>query len=84
MMETTLRQFGNSLGFVIPKVLRESLALSAGQTVQLVQTEQGLLLKPAKTKYSLKDLIAQCDINTPMPNDLNDWENLPSVGNEVW
>lgn len=83
-MEATLRQFGNSLGIVIPKVLRESLALSAGQTVQLEQTEQGLLLKPAKLKYTLKDLIAQCDINTPMPDDLKDWENLPSAGNETW
>lgn len=83
-METTLRQFGNSLGIVIPKVLRESLALSAGQTVQLEQTEQGLLLKPAKLKYSLKDLIAQCDIHAPMPDDLKDWVNAPNVGNEAW
>ena len=83
-METTLRQFGNSLGLVIPKVLRESMVLSAGQTIQLEQTEAGLLLKPAKLKYSLKDLIAQCDVNAPMPSDMQDWESSQSVGNEAW
>jgi antitoxin ChpS len=83
-METTLRQFGNSLGLVIPKVLRESMVLSVGQTIQLEQTEAGLLLKPAKLKYSLKDLIAQCDANAPMPSDMQAWESSESVGNEAW
>lgn len=83
-METTLRQFGNSLGLVIPKVLRESMVLSAGQTVQLEQTEAGLLLKPAKLKYSLKDLIAQCDASAPMPSDMQDWESSRNVGDEAW
>jgi len=83
-METTLRQFGNSLGVVIPKVLRESLALYAGQTVQLEQTEQGLLLKSAPKKYHLKDLIAQCNEDAPMPADLQAWESASRAGNEVW
>lgn len=83
-METTLRQFGNSLGVVIPKVLRESLALSAGQVVQLEQTEQGLLLKAAKAKYRLKDLIAQCDASAPVSADMASWESTPNVGNEAW
>lgn len=83
-METTLRQFGNSLGLVIPKVLRESLALTAGQTIVLEQTEAGLLLKPAKQKYRLKDLIAQCDASAPMPADLAQWENAHKIGHEAW
>jgi len=83
-METTLRQFGNSLGVVIPKVLRESLALYAGQTVQLEQTDQGLLLKAAPKKYHLHDLLAQCDANASVPADLPAWESAAGTDNEVW
>lgn len=83
-METTLRQFGNSLGVVIPKVLRDSMALSAGQTIKLEQTEQGLLLKPMTKKISLSELLAQCDPNAPMPEDLGAWESGAAVGNESW
>lgn len=83
-METTLRQFGNSLGVVIPKVLRESMVLSAGQTIELEQTKQGLLLRPVSKKLRLSDFLAQCDPNAPMPNELQVWENAKSVGNELW
>jgi antitoxin ChpS len=83
-METTLRQFGNSLGVVIPKVLRDSMALSAGQTIALEQTEHGLLLKPITKKISLSELLAQCDPNAAMPEDLGSWESSAVVGNELW
>lgn len=83
-METTLRQFGNSVGVVIPKVLRESLALSAGQTIEIEQTAQGLLLKPINKKLRLGDLLAQCDLNAPPPEDLQAWHETQSVGQELW
>lgn len=83
-METTLRQFGNSLGFVIPKGVRESMALSVGQTVQLEQTAQGLLIKPAKIRHSLDSLIARCDKQAVFPEDVRDWEQMQVTGNEAW
>lgn len=83
-METTLRQFGNSVGVVIPKVLRESLSLCAGQTIEIEQTTQGLLLKPINKKLRLDDLLAQCDLNAPPPEDLQAWHETPSVGQELW
>ena len=39
-METVLRNFGNSVGLVIPKQVREALHMQAGQTVQLETSAQ--------------------------------------------
>ncbi len=84
-METTLRNFGNSVGLVIPKLVRESLHLSAGQTVTLEQTEDGLLIKkPSARKYRLEELLAQCDPNAPVPDDVAAWQATPAVGRETW
>ncbi len=83
-METILRNFGNSIGLVIPKPVREALHLSAGQTVTLEQTEQGLLVKPMNKKYTLDELLAQCDPDAPMPQEVTDWQDSPAVRREVW
>jgi antitoxin ChpS len=83
-METILRNFGNSIGLVIPKPVREALHLCAGQTVTLEQTEQGLLVKPHGKKYTLEELVAQCDPNAPMPQEVADWQDTLAVGKEMW
>ena len=83
-METILRNFGNSIGLVIPKPVREALHLSAGQTVTLEQTEQGLLVKPMNKKYTLDELLAQCDPDAPMPQEVTDWQDSPAVRREAW
>jgi antitoxin ChpS len=84
-METTLRNFGNSVGLVIPKILRDALRLVAGQHVILEQTEQGLLIRsPTTRRYSLEELVAQCDANAPDLVDQDAWNNAPAVGREVW
>jgi antitoxin ChpS len=84
-METNLRNFGNSVGLVIPKPVREALHLRAGQTVTIEQTAQGgLLVSPRRKHYSLEELLAQCDADAPMPQEVVEWESLPPVGEEVW
>lgn len=35
-----------------------------------------------KPKYKLADLLAQCDPNAPMPEDLVAWDRMPSLGTE--
>ena len=32
--------------------------------------------------YSLKDLIAQCDPDAPIPEEMVEWERAPAVGLE--
>ena len=83
-METVLRNFGNSVGLVIPKPVRDAMHLQAGQTVQLEASGQGLLIRPRAPKYTLDELLAQCDAKAPMPNDVTDWQGAQPVGREVW
>ena len=83
-METVLRNFGNSIGLVIPKSVRESLHLSAGQSVILEQTAEGLLVRPRTKKYSLDELLAQCDAKAPLPKEVKEWLDSPPTGSEVW
>lgn len=35
-----------------------------------------------KSKYSLAELMAECDSNAPMPADLEEWEQMTPVGLE--
>ena len=83
-METVLRNFGNSVGLVIPKPVRESLHLRAGQSVILEQTAEGLLVRPRTKKYSLDELLAQCDAKAPLPKEVKEWLDSPPTGSEVW
>ena len=81
-METVLRNFGNSVGFVIPKPMRDAMHFKAGQVVQLERISDGLLIRPAKPKYTLEALLAQCDSTAPMPNEVTEWQEMPAFGRE--
>ena len=67
-MQTARRNFGNSVGLVIPKQVREALHMQSGQTVQLETSAQGLLIRPAH-KYTLDELVAQFDASAAAPDD---------------
>lgn len=83
-METILRNFGNSVGLVIPKSLRDALKFEAGQTVQLDASADGLLIRPAARRYSLDELLAQCDLKAAVPAEIAEWQAAAPVGREVW
>ena len=58
--------------------------MQAGQTVQLETSAQGLLIRPAH-KYTLDELLAQCDASAPASDDqLAAWNDAPPVGREAW
>lgn len=46
MKQTTIRAIGNSAGTTIPKPLLERYHLSEGDTVHLIETEEGILITP--------------------------------------
>lgn len=39
--------------------------------------------RASNPRYFLKNLLAQCDVNTPEPKDAKAWEGMVSVGKEV-
>lgn len=44
----------------------------------------GVLLTPARRKYSLDELVAQCDQKAQQPADLALWDEAKPVGREAW
>jgi antitoxin ChpS len=84
-MEAKLTKVGNSIGFMIPSVLRRSMQLEAGQSITIEETADGLLMRPVtKHRYTLTDLISQCHPKATMSKDIKDWDSATPTGNEVW
>lgn len=84
-METSLRNIGNSKGAVIPAQLLKELNIHVGDKLD-ARAENGSIIitpKSIKPKYTLEQLLAKCDESAPMPEELTEWDNSPSVGNEL-
>lgn len=83
-MEVTLRKYGNSTVAVLPGPVLRDLGIKAGQAMSLETTDDGKIVLAPKRKYTLRDLIAQCDLKAKPPKDLALWESAKPVGGEVW
>ncbi|MCM3550965.1 suppressor of ppGpp-regulated growth inhibitor ChpA/MazF [Niallia circulans] len=61
----TVQMWGNSLGVRIPQKTAISHGVTNGSVVEIVDTEEGILLRPKKKKLTLEDLLAQTKGKTP-------------------
>jgi len=82
-MQVQIQMWGNSAGVRIPKAVMEQIGAQIGETFDAVVYQDALVLRPAKRRYKLADLLAQCDKNAPAP-DLGAWDDVNPVGQEVW
>ena len=80
-MEIVLRRYGNSTVVVLPPAILKEFRLSAGQPMTLTAND-GKIVLTRKSKVTLADLIAQCDLSAPPPADLDLWDNArPCMNN---
>lgn len=82
--EIVFRKFGNSTGLVFPPAVLRDLGLRPGSCVSLETSAEGTITLRPKRRYTLADLVAQCDVNAPIPDDVRAWEAAPPVGSEEW
>jgi len=84
-METSLRNIGNSKGAVIPAQLLKELNIHLGDKLDAKAENGSLVITPksVKPKYTLDQLLAKCDESASMPEELIEWCNSPSLGNEL-
>jgi antitoxin ChpS len=47
-------------------------------------TSDGKIVLSAKKRYSLSELLSQCDLKANPPKDLELWDNCKPIGQEVW
>ena len=84
IMEIVLRKYGNSTVLAFPPPLLRDLGLAAGQSMTLHARADGTITLAPKRKYTLKQLLAQCDLKAAPPRDMALWDNARPVGGEVW
>jgi antitoxin ChpS len=68
----------------IPPAILELLHVQAGATVNLNIENGRLVVRPqSKTRYTLDELLAQCDPAAPVTDEDREWIDMPPVGREL-
>ncbi|RJT18736.1 antitoxin ChpS [Buttiauxella izardii] len=60
-----------------------AIGKSEPQVKRNAQRESGRT-EPAPRRYTLDELLAQCDMNAPVVTEEEVWGNLRPVGKEIW
>ena len=83
MYTAKLRAVGGSVMFAIPKPMLDGLDLHANQQVGVSISEGRMIVEPkVRPRYTLAELIAQCDFDQPMTDEDREWLDAPPVGRE--
>ena len=84
MHTTNLRRVGGSVMMVVPPALLEVLHLSAGSTVGLSVDNGRLIVEPKpRPRYTLDELLVQCDAQAAAGTDEREWLSAQPVGTEL-
>lgn len=84
MYTTNLRKVGGSVMLAVPPAILEMLHLEAGNSVGLAVDGDRLVVQAKKRpKYTLEELLAQCDYSQPMSAEEREWLDAPAVGREL-
>nr|HEK7437472.1 type II toxin-antitoxin system ChpS family antitoxin [Escherichia coli]HEK8036437.1 type II toxin-antitoxin system ChpS family antitoxin [Escherichia coli]HEK8119938.1 type II toxin-antitoxin system ChpS family antitoxin [Escherichia coli]HEK8193342.1 type II toxin-antitoxin system ChpS family antitoxin [Escherichia coli] len=83
-MRITIKRWGNSSGMVIPNVVMKELNLRPGQSVGAQVSNNQLILTPISRRYSLDELLAQCDMNATELSEQDVWGKSTPAGDEIW
>lgn len=83
-MELKILKWGNSAAVRLPVDLLRKYGLHDGDLLEVQEEPGKLILKPvsAKPKYTLEQLLSQCDPDAPEPEDLKAWRDMKPVGRE--
>lgn len=84
MLLTMLRSVGGSVMFAIPKPILEGLGLSANTQVGLSVSDGRLIVEPhPRPRYTLAELMEQCDLSAPVTEESQAWLDAEPVGREI-
>jgi antitoxin ChpS len=86
MSQTALRKTGGSLTLTVPAEITKQLSLEERQNVKLSVRGGKIILEPlpiARTKLTLAERLAMCDLAAPRSEELRAWVEMPSVGDEA-
>lgn len=81
-MALKIQRWGNSAAIRLSGPLLSQIGAQVGDSLEAEVAEGKVTLKPAKQKFVLSELLAQCNLRAPVPKDAIEWESAPAVGNE--
>ena len=83
MHTTTLRKVGGSVMLSVPPALLDVLELRAGARVHIgIEDGRLVVAMPPRPRYTLEELLAQCDESAADDVD-GAWLEAPPVGKEL-
>jgi len=79
------RKIGGSLVFAVPKQIVNELALAPGQAGTASIEKGRIVIDPArkKARYTIEELLAECDLSAPLDPEGVDFMNMPELGREI-
>lgn len=80
-MELEIQTWGEGAAVRLPVEFLNQMNLRPGDKMTIEIIANGAILK-RKVKYSLDELVRQCDMSAADPKDLAQWGNLIPVGRE--
>lgn len=83
-MQTIIRKIGNANGVIIPARLLQKFSLKTGDKVNIDEVNGQIVIKPAKPKYTLDELLAKCDPTAPMSSEMKLWDHVRAINNEIF
>ena len=83
MHTTSLRKVGGSVMLAVPPAILDMLHLHAGAEVGVAVDGGRLVIEPQRHRYTLKELLAQCDPSAKMSDEDQQWLDAEPVGGEL-
>ena len=83
MHTTSLRKVGGSVMLAVPPAILELLHLQAGATVGVTIDGGRLVVEPQRSRYTLDELLAQCDPTAEASAEDRAWLDDKPVGKEL-
>jgi antitoxin ChpS len=84
MQTTNLRKVGGSVMLAVPPALLDILHLQPGTKVGIAVESGRLVVEPLKRpRYTLDELLAQCDSQAPRSRREKEWLDSKLVGGEL-
>jgi antitoxin ChpS len=81
MSFATVQKVDGSLVVVLPPELQQELQLAEGTRLEM-RAEQGTVTV-RRSKYTLKELLDQCDFSLPVSDEDRAWDEMKPVGREI-
>ena len=84
MHTTSLRKVGGSVMLAVPPALLDALQLRPGSKVGLAVQNGRLVVEPRqRPRYTLDELLAQCNPKAPRSKEDREWLDSKPVGHEL-